>query len=466
LTTTIEKMSTDIKRQIASRIGYRFGRYKPLPAARTFHESPAKFRWYFGGNRSGKSEAHIGWDVAAQAMDRHFVRKMPDNAVIWACTQTWPMVGKILWKDKLQSFLPVSSIVQVNWHNKRESIPKEIRLNNGNVIEFKAYEQGRESFQGRSVDYIGCDEQMPHDIFVECQARLMDRRGSFGLSATPIEPQPWLEERLDALPETDMVVFANLEDNRMSRNGYIPDAEIDSMILQWPEETRATRIEGKFASFSGQVYTGWDRNDHVVKPFVIPDTWRKYRGIDLGFANPFVCLWVARNEDEQWYVYQEHYRNQRLMRDHAATIKAYSNGDSYIDTWSDHDRQERAELDACGIETVPAKKNVNAGIEAVQRALMKRGNGKRGLYVFSDCVNTIREFGSYRYPDGTNKRDPKDEPQKVNDHAMDALRYVIYSSGFGSPLVILDDLRQEATQSDGMSIAGEGQHLIADDDDW
>ena len=97
---------------------------------------------------------------------------------------------------------------------------------------------------------------------------------------------------------------------------------------------------------------------------------------------------------------------------------------------------------------------------------MKRGNGKRGLYVFSDCVNTIREFGSYRYPDGTNKRDPKDEPQKVNDHAMDALRYVIYSSGFGSPLVILDDLRQEAPQSDGMSIAGEGQQLIADDDDW
>jgi hypothetical protein len=38
-------------------------------------------------------------------------------------------------------------------------------------------------------------------------------------------------------------------------------------------------------------------------------------------------------------------------------------------------------------------------------------------------VNTINEFESYVWKDG------KDEPQKENDHAMDAIRYLEDSLG-------------------------------------
>jgi hypothetical protein len=51
------------------------------------------------------------------------------------------------------------------------------------------------------------------------------------------------------------------------------------------------------------------------------------------------------------------------------------------------------------------------------------------MLVEPGCVNTIAEYGMYRYPatpEGTAvKRDPRDEPVKLADHAMDATRYAL-----------------------------------------
>ncbi|MCH8902709.1 MAG: hypothetical protein IIA45_02180 [Bacteroidetes bacterium] len=77
--------------------------YRPLPAPKEFHQSLAKFRWIFGGNRSGKSESNIGYDLCAFALGVHPFRKTLKNAVIWAAANTWPLVGKLLWMERLLS---------------------------------------------------------------------------------------------------------------------------------------------------------------------------------------------------------------------------------------------------------------------------------------------------------------------------------------------------------------------------
>ena len=415
------------KKALLSRVGP-ISWYKPLPTLANFHKSQAKFRWMFGGNRSGKSEGHIGYDISALALNRHPYSSLPPNATIWACAPTWEMVGKILWKEKMERYIPPHNIAEMVWHNKQAMIPKEIRLCNGNTIEYKAFEQGRKIFQGRGVHYIGWDEQGPQDIFIECQARLMDFNGRFGLSATPIQPQPWLEEIIDDPASTDEIFYADLNDNRKSRDGYIDDEEIDLMISRWPEEVQETRIKGHFAGFFGAVYKGFDRSVHVVEPFTIPEEWVKYRGIDFGYNNPFVCLWLARSPDNEWVAYAEHYQNQQLLKYHADKIHAYSNGDSFISTVADHDAQGRRELANLGIQTIPARKAVNEGIESVQRAIKIQGNGKPRLTIFNTCRNLARELGGYRYPEGLGKKDPKDEPIKLNDHTVDALRYIIHTA--------------------------------------
>ena len=69
-----------------------------------FHRSVAKNRWLCGGNRSGKSEGNIGYDLSSFALGIHPFRKTPKNAVIWAAANTWPLVGKLLWNEKIKQY--------------------------------------------------------------------------------------------------------------------------------------------------------------------------------------------------------------------------------------------------------------------------------------------------------------------------------------------------------------------------
>jgi phage terminase large subunit len=410
-------------------IGRKLLVYLPLPAPRAFHRSQAKNRWIFGGNRSGKSESCIGYDLCSFALGIHPFRMTPEKATIWAGANSWPLVGKLLWQEKIRDYMPRCQIVEIVWHNKQEEIPREIRLVNGNRIEFKAYEQGRKAFEGRAIDAFYGDEQCKSDsegIWTEIQERLLDKNGFTAQSMTPIIPQPWLEDRVEDLPETDEIFYANLNDNRKSRGGYIDDAEIDMMISEWPVEVQETRIKGHFAAFLGAVYKTFQRSVHVCEPFKIPRDWDKYRCIDWGFNNPLACLWFARDKDKRWYVYAEHYAAQQTLAYHAKRVKKISGKERYRVTWADHDAQERHEFKQLGIRTMAAKKDVHLGIEAVQAALKVQGDGKPRLQIFKTCRKTIKEMGGYKWAEGTETRDAKDEPLQLNDHTCDCVRYAIY----------------------------------------
>lgn len=427
-------------------VGSKLLMYEPLPAPGRFHRSQAKNRWIMGGNRSGKSESCIGFDCCSFALGIHPYRVLPiyrppDHPIIWAAADTWSLVGKLLWQEKIRDYLPPFQISNIIWRNRQEEIPTEIRLKNGTVIEFKAYEQRRNSFQGRQIDAFYGDEQCKSDsygIFTEVQARLLDRNGFTAQSMTPLRPQPWLEERVYDPPDTDEFFYANLEDNRISRGGYIDDSEIDLMIADWPVEVQETRIKGHFAAFLGAVYKTFNRKVHVCKPFKIPNDWQRYRAIDWGFNNPFVCLWAARDHDGRWYVYNEHYAAQQTLAYHASEIKRISGRERYRVTWADHEAQERHEFVQLGIKTMPAKKDVHLGIEAVQAALKVQGDGRPRLQIFDTCKHTIKETGGYKWAEGNETRDAKDEPLQLNDHTCDCLRYSIYGvdhKGYFSRLV-------------------------------
>lgn len=417
-------------------IGKRVLLYRPLPAARAFHASTAKYRWFFGGNRSGKSEANIGYDLCAFALGVHRVRRTPRRAVIWAIAPTWEMVGTILWAEKIKSYLPAGQIASIAWHEKAKDVPAVLYLRNGTRIEFKAFEQGRIAFQGRALDAIYADEQCPHDgeaIWNELQMRVIDPSAEadcerfIAWSCTPIVPQAWLELRDSDPGPQDAAFHANLNDNRLSRGGYIADAEIEALIAQWPEEVRATRIEGRFASYVGAVYGSFRRDIHVRK-VELPADCERYRAIDLGFNNPFVCLWGARyGPDRRWHIYREYYRPRDFLATHARQVQALSGAERYIATWADHDAQDVYELADKGLATLPAKKDVRLGIELVQAKLKVQPDGRPQLTIDPGCVHLIRELIAYHWREGTELRDPRDEPQKKDDHGPDAARYLLYS---------------------------------------
>lgn len=405
--------------------------YKPLGSEqRAFHKSLANVKWIFGGNQSSKTYTNM-MDLTLLLLGLHPIRHRP-KGTHWVCIESWEQVRDILWEENLKEFIPSHVIAPGGIEYGQHKIPKRVFFKNGHRLEFKAFNQGRELFQGRAIDSIYCDEQCHHDfqgIFDEMQARLLKKDGFLSWGMTPIKPQPELEERIEDLPDTDETFKINLNDNRISRGGYIPDKRIDEKIAQWPEETQATRIAGEFASFFGAVFKTYSRQIHVIKPFRIPREWRKYRAFDFGFTNPFVCLWLAKDKDENWYVYREYYQAQTGIQEHIRNVKLLSKGESYVADIADpEDAEARSEMRKAGIETKLARKNIDRGIELVQSKFKIKDDGKPSLVIFRTCRNTCREIPGYHYGKGSSTKNPADIPVQKDDHTIDALRYGIYTT--------------------------------------
>lgn len=205
-----------------------------------------------------------------------------------------------------------------------------------------------------------------------------------------------------------------LEDNPFLAPEYVENLKRSTPAGMWYDRA----IKGLWVAAEGLIYEAFQRQTNVVAPFDIPSDWQRVAAIDLGFDNPFVCLWGAVDGDGRLYVTGEHYEAGRLLSYHAQAIKRQP-----LPGWivRDHDAQEGAELEELGIPTIPAQKDVLHGIQKVAERTMVRADGKPRLLVFDTCENLIRELGHYRWKGGGKK----EEPVKEDDHACDALRYMV-----------------------------------------
>lgn len=221
-----------------------------------------------------------------------------------------------------------------------------------------------------------------------------------------------------------------LDDNPMLDPLYIENLKRSTPKGMWFDR----KIKGLWVAAEGLVYESWQRDVHVCKTFDIPESWQRVRAVDFGYHNPFVCLWGAVDGDGRLYIYDEHYEDHTLIKDHAAKIKQREGKFDW--TVADHDAQERAELEEEGVYTIAATKDVSNGLQKVAERLTVQGDGKPRLYVFPNCTNVIREIEKYAWAqtkDGTKR---KEEPVKVDDHAMDAMRYMVMEIDRGGFFIV------------------------------
>lgn len=190
---------------------------------------------------------------------------------------------------------------------------------------------------------------------------------------------------------------------------------------------RRQMLEGAWCEAEGSVYEEFDDAVHLFgelpKGF---DGWTRILGIDFGFTNPFVCLWGAVDPDGALWIYRELYKTNLLVSEAAVEIKRMTKNDpSPRVVVADHDAEDRATLNKCGIRTKRAKKDVITGINKVKERLKVGRNGKPRLYVHHGCHNLIHEMYEYVWEEGHGGLNAKEQPKKKDDHAQDALRYMV-----------------------------------------
>lgn len=238
-------------------------------------------------------------------------------------------------------------------------------------------------------------------------------------------------------------ITTRLSDNpRFFRGGELtPDG---LRFMQSMEALTGHRRErlllGKWCSAEGRVYEEWDTAAHVLTAMPAGwERWRKFRAIDFGFNDPFVCQWWA-DSGEALYLYRELYMSGRIVEEHAKAITALSGDESYEYTVADHDREDRETLHRYGVYTVPAAKEILTGIDAVKARLRVRENGKPRLYALRSAsteidhklarahrpISTLEEIDRYvwvKRREGTDR----DEPVDRDNHGLDAMRYAVMS---------------------------------------
>lgn len=299
------------------------------------------------------------------------------------------------------------------------------------TISFKSYEQGRESFQGTSVHFIGLDEECPQDVYEECVTRCATVNGRIALYFTP----------LSGLTDT---VLHFLPNGRVPEDGLVPGRSAFVTKIEWDdvpesvlpmamrEQLEATylphqkeaRMKGLPSVGSGKVYTT-PESTCVVEPFKIPTHWPKMYALDIGFECS-AAVWFAHDElTDTVYLYDEYYSSRELPTTHVAAIKRRGEWMSgVIDPSSlqtnKHDGQTSYQLYRNeGLNLRLADNRVQAGIMEVSSRL---ATGR--LKIFSTCTNTLEEYRLYRFT--TNKTTGQTAvAKKQKDHAMDAMRYGI-----------------------------------------
>lgn len=321
----------------------------------------------------------------------------------------------------------------------------------GAKIEFNYLEKEADvyQYQGQDFSWIGFDEltQLPTEFawnYLASRLRTTDQEIEPCMRATANPGNvgnEWVKKRYisPAPPNTTFVFGHDRWGNPMTRkfvpsrlqdNPYLwKDGKYEAMLSSLPEVQRRQLLEGDWDVFEGAAFPEFDKEIHVVEPFEIPRHWKRYRGVDYGYAAPSACLWGAINpEDGTLLIYRELYQSGLTGEQLAEKIREAEIRDipmGGVVDWSVFNRQGYQNtigsiLNSAGLKLRPANKDRKAGKVQIHERLSTRNSARPALQFFSTCTNTIRELTTIPLKDN----DPEDVDTNVDDHAYDALRYM------------------------------------------
>lgn len=426
-------------------------------------------RIFRGGNRTGKTK--IGAiDAALRVSGWHPHKPYPDGRAPhgWVVGLDWKFgVGAILW-PALRAAIPADSIAGIRYHRVAEpSIAETIVGKAGWRIDFKSAEAGRTKMQSASLDWAWIDEEPDEDVVEEIETRLLDRGGDLVVTVTPLRRERWVRKL--EVREGTFVAQASTLDAARALAPVMPNmyAAVKALADNLPERQRKVRIFGQHAALEGLVYPEFSRARNVLRPrgdvlvdeagrivapWPIPPEWQRFAAIDFGYSNPTSVVLAAVNPANGVVIVPRVY--------HAAYVRGTVWAEFLKATLppltshlvADHDADERAEFLARGLGTQAAKKDVIPGLECVERYIGASGKPPRLYLVVEDpppridlvgrcdAMPLLLELEAYHYPKKKDDEAPdrKDLPEKVDDHAADALRYllVLIEGRYGGPPTI------------------------------
>jgi hypothetical protein len=194
--------------------------------------------------------------------------------------------------------LPARYIREIAWEDKKQGIPKYVRLINGTEIMFRV--SGGQPIKGVDLDLAWFDEELDNIAwYSETMARLIDRSGILIWSATPQAGTQELLELHEKFLNGDDTVFA--VHIHIEKNPYIPEEGKKQFLASLVSEDEISiRYHGAFAIAGRKVYPEFTiLGHHGTDTQHPPNDWTRYLALDPGFDTAcVVCCAVSPDQSE------------------------------------------------------------------------------------------------------------------------------------------------------------------------
>lgn len=446
-------------------------KYQPHGRQWLYHNSKARFKIPVAGRRFGKSMM-VGKDVQPTLL-------IP-NKRVWVVGPTYDLGEKefrVIWDDMIVKLaFGREPRVKKAYNKKQGNMFIEFPWNTR--VEVRSADKG-DNLVGEKLDRAVMSEAAKHsketwDRYI--RPALADNRGNADFGTTP-EGMNWLHEiwQYGQNKSTDFEAYESWKYPSWENSYVYPGGRTDPEILllerTMPREWFLQEIAADFTSFMGRIYSEFEEVTHV-KACPFNPNWPNYMCFDWGFRNPLAAIEFQVDPMDRIYVWREHYMAGITLNSHIEILKHRINPEGYrldlafgdcedpgaVETINAQFAQCVAMPEAKLGKDAYGKAAWRVGVELVKSFLQMQQVGvadeygtpieEPWLFVDNSCVNTIREFNNYRDAGaiaGKTERNMREEAQKYDDHALDAIRYGlmhIFKLGVNMRLASIIDARE------------------------
>ena len=284
-------------------------------------------------------------------------------------------------------------------HNKSELS----YMLNGNLLEFISIDQSQK-IRGRKRNYLWLNEANEF-AYEDWQQLILRTTEKIYLDYNPSDPYSWIYEKVITRDDCTFFKSTYLANPFLDKDTI---AEIERLKDLDPEYWRVYGL-GEIGSISTQIFRQWNLVDDVQGRLI-------GYGLDFGFTNSPTALVEVRQLDDSLYIRELLYEKRLTNTDLANKMKELGIDRTTEIVGDSAEPKSIEEIYRQGFNIKPAKKGagIHLGIDIMRRYK---------LNITKDSLNAIKEFRSYKWATDKNG-DVLNTPVKVNDHLVDAVRYL------------------------------------------
>jgi phage terminase large subunit len=347
-----------------------------------------------GSTRSGKTFSTLQYLI--RLANHH------SGMHISICRATFPALKQTVLKDFIEILEEIGQYNENN-HNKTDQVYNL----NGNTFDFFSLDDHKK-VMGRKRDILYLNEALECDFNVFRQLALRTT-GKIILDFNPHEAEHWVYDQVQTRSDCKTLISTYKD------NPHLSQTQIDEIELLKDTDPDYWKVFGEGVRSSGGqsvIYKNWE----IVKecPF---QTDKVYYGLDFGYAVSKTAMVEGRFSGNKVYITEKLYKNSYTTGDLLVSLPEIVQDYRHIE--ADSARPESIEeISRAKFNIHPCHKfagSVAAGIDLVKRYQ---------LLIDENSINLQRELRYYKSVVDKNGK-VTDEPLKIMDDLMDAMRYMI-----------------------------------------